>query len=357
MAQKILRFTQDEAAARAEVNSLGGRVVHQFSPTVLVAELPDTVSMSMLTASTEQPVQPLDAVTEMAVSAWTTAKAAKLNRVGLAQSQTEGLSWDTPGFDSPRGYDAPRALDSAGEFDAPMEVAQSTDTPTSMYMVGSVAVGIVMVSGSAGAEVLTESERIKILQEVQEGLDWLTGVEPKSKVSFIYDIRPITVSSAPGPYVGVKDPYEQFERDWRDAALAEMGYSAGRAGYQKYANELRSKRQTDWAYVAFFTKYPLNHFAYAVFEKVVMGYANDGWGPDNIHRVFAHESCHIFGAADEYGSCICGATSGHLNVPNSNCVNCMPAGTQVPCLMNANTLAMCDFSRRQIGWDEQLFPK
>jgi hypothetical protein len=24
--------------------------------------------------------------------------------------------------------------------------------------------------------------------------------------------------------------------------------------------------------------------------------------------------------------------------------------------MNANTLEMCDFSRRQIGWDPQLFP-
>ena len=135
-----------------------------------------------------------------------------------------------------------------------------------------------------------------------------------------------------------------------------MGYAAGRTGYQQYANDLRSNRHTDWAYVAFFTKYPLNHFAYAVVEKVVISYANDNWGPDNIHRVFAHESSHIFGAADEYGSCACGGSYGHLNVPNNNCVNCFPPGTQVACLMNANTLAMCEFSRRQIGWDESLFP-
>ncbi|WP_417914740.1 hypothetical protein [Candidatus Electronema sp. JM] len=87
-----------------------------------------------------------------------------------------------------------------------------------------------------------------------------------------------------------------------------------------------------------------------------MSYANDGWGPDNINKVFAHESCHIFGAADEYGSCVCGSVSGHLSVPNSNCVNCFPPGAQIPCLMNANTLAMCEFSRRQIGWDASLFP-
>ncbi len=165
------------------------------------------------------------------------------------------------------------------------------------------------------------------------------------------------MSSAPGPYSGVVEPYERFERDWRDAALAAMGYGPGRTGYQQYANDLRSSRHTDWSYVAFFTKYPLNHFAYAIVEKVVMNYANDGWGPDNINRVFANESCHIFGAADEYGSCGCGTTSGHLAVPNNNCVNCFPPGAQLPCLMSANTLAMCDFSRRQIGWDERLFPK
>ena len=48
-----------------------------------------------------------------------------------------------------------------------------------------------------------------------------------------------------------------------------------------------------------------------------MHYDNGNWGPDNINRVFAHETCHIFGAADEYGSCGCGA-SGFLQVANNN---------------------------------------
>jgi hypothetical protein len=354
MAKKVLRFTQDVAAAGEEVTRLGGRIIHQFSPTAFVAELPDAVDLMALTASTTQPAQPLDAVTQMAVTAWTTASAAKLARIAAAPSRTEGLSWDTPGYDPPREFGTPVAIVRAA-VDTEV-VAESTGTPTSLYMIGSVAVGVVMVSRDTGTEVLTEAEQIKILQEVQEGLDWLTGVEPRARVSFVYDIRPVTVTSAPGPYSGVTEPYERFERDWRDAALAVMGYAAGRPGYQQYANDLRSSRHTDWAYVAFFTKYPLNHFAYAVVEKLVMSYANDGWGPDNINRVFAHESCHIFGAADEYGSCVCGTTSGHLGVPNSNCVNCFPPGAQIPCLMNANTLSMCDFSRRQIGWDPSLFP-
>ena len=39
-----------------------------------------------------------------------------------------------------------------------------------------------------------------------------------------------------------------------------------------------------------------------------MQYAIDGWGPNNIDRVFAHETCHIFNAPDEYAAsgCDCG---------------------------------------------------
>ena len=333
MAQKVLRFTQDEMAARVEVAQQGGRVIHQFSPTAFVAELPDAVDLMSLAKSTAQPTQPLDVVTQLAVTAWTTVQADKRARAVAAPSPTEGLPWDTPGFEPPREFGTSVAAARAG-VDTEV-VAESTGTPTSLYMIGSVAVGLVLVSRNIGGEVLTDAERTTIVQEVQEGLDWLVGVEPRARVSFIYDIRPVTVSSAPGPYPGVTDPYERFERDWRDAALAAMGYAAGRPGYQQYANDLRSSRQTDWAYVAFFTKYALQHFAYAVNEKVVMNYANDGWGPDNINRVFAHESCHIFGAADEYGSCVCGSASGHLGVPNNNCVNCFPPGAQVPCLMNA----------------------
>ncbi|MDB5779113.1 MAG: hypothetical protein JWP77_965 [Polaromonas sp.] len=355
MAKNILRFTQDMAAAEHEVTQLGGRITQQFSPTVFVAEVPDATDEAAMTASTGQPAQALDEASQLAVDAWNSGVQARGARAGQARSATEGLTWDTPGYQPPRELDTLEAgTRAAGAPEAP---AESTGTPTSRYMIGSVAVGVVLVSRNTGAEVLSAAERTKIIQEVQEGLGWLAGVEPRARVSFVYDIRNITVTSAPGPYAGVADAYERYERDWRDAALASMGYAAGRAGYQKYASDLRASRHTDWAYVAFFTKYPLNHFAYAIVEKVVMNYANDGWGPDNLNRVFAHESCHIFGAADEYGSCACGATSGHLAVPNSNCVNCFPPGTQLSCLMNANTLDMCTFSRQQIGWDERLFPR
>jgi hypothetical protein len=217
-------------------------------------------------------------------------------------------------------------------------------------MVGSVAVGVIMVSGTRTGLGLTTAEQQRVISEVQEGLNFLATAEPRANITFVYDIRHITVSAAPGN----TDTYENAEAPWRNAALQAMGFSASRSGSIDYVRDLRTRRGTDWAYVAYFTKYPLHHFAYAVNEKVCMEYSNDGWGSTLINSVFAHESCHIFGAADEYGNCTCGSIHGYLSIANNNCKNC--PGTHVACLMDANTLALCQWSRGQIGWDASLFP-
>jgi len=82
-----------------------------------------------------------------------------------------------------------------------------------------------------------------------------------------------------------------------------------------------------------------------------MNYANDGWGPVNIDRVFAHETCHIFGAPDEYreSGCECGGRFGADGWPNDNCENGATNGG-VPCIMRANDWAMCDCTRHHLGY-------
>lgn len=345
MSQSVLLFTQDIEKARQEVVALGGQVTQQFTDTVFVASLPGSVDPQSLGASTPEKPSTLDQVSQLSVDAWQGLQEKSSER---APSETEGLSWDTPGFEPPN----PKHDEDSGDrsSESPESPQLSSGTPTSLYMTGSVAVGIVIVSGTQSDLVFSSSEQQKVIQEVQEGLDFLANAEPRANLTFIYDIRLITVSATPGPTTS----YEAAEGPWRNAALQEMGYAPARSSSLQYVQDIRQAKGTNWAYVGYFTKYPLRHFAYAVSEKTVMHYDNDGWGSDNISKVFAHETCHIFGAADEYGSCTCGSTHGYLGIPNNNCRNC--PGTQVSCLMDGNVFEMCQWSRGQIGWDESLFP-
>jgi hypothetical protein len=138
--------------------------------------------------------------------------------------------------------------------------------------------------------------------------------------------------------------------------MASLGYGAGLSGVQQYIEDVRQNLNTQWSFCGFFTKYPLGWFAYAWIggPSIVMDFANDGWGPDNIDRVFAHETGHIFGAPDEYASsgCSCGGQWGYFNQPNGNCQNCAPGGG-VPCIMRSNDWAMCAWTPAHLGWDPQ----
>ncbi|MCK6211640.1 hypothetical protein KZX45_13910 [Georgenia sp. EYE_87] len=189
----------------------------------------------------------------------------------------------------------------------------------------------------------SSSERSLVVSEVLEALTYLATEGASQNVTFTLDWHFPTVDVA----TGNGHDYEPMEAPWRDAALQQLGFPGSRAGSRQFVQSLRSGLGTDWAYAAYFTRYPLHHFAYAGQERLVMEYLNDGWGPNEINKVFAHETGHIFGAADEYGTCGCGA-SGHNQIPNNNCKNC--TSNQVACLMNANTLTLCPWTRGQLGW-------
>lgn len=340
-----LLYTNNMPAAKAEIEHVNGKISQQFTEHLFTAELPEAVAATGLKyASSEIPEQ-LNETSRLAYDAWMQYQG-KGSLKELAPDFREGLPWDTEGFQSPRDMNE---LNVSGEA-TDKGIALSTGTPTSLYMIGSIAAGIVIVSGPNELQ-FTEAETREVISEVQEGLDFLAGAEPRAKVSFVYDIHNIQVTATPG---SVGD-FESAESPWRNEALGKMGFTPSRQGSVEYVNDLKQGKQTDWAYVAYFTKYPLRHFAYAIDEKLVMSFFNDGWGPQNINCVFAHETCHIFGAADEYGTCSCTTVHGFLSVPNGNCRACAPAS--VDCLMDRNMLTLCDFTRQQIGWSTQLFPK
>jgi hypothetical protein len=222
--------------------------------------------------------------------------------------------------------------------------------PTSAYLEGSVAVGLVIVEGPIPALQFSPEERTKVVAEVQNGLSFYASQNPAASLTFAYDIQISRIDRAPDPTA--TDP-EALEAVWRDPALSGLGYPGGLPGAAEYAEAIRTSLSTNWTYCAFFVKYPLYHFAYAYpgGPCLVMDYANDGWGVENIDRVFAHESGHIFGCPDEYAAarCDCGGSWGRYGKPNGNCELCAVGGP-AECLMRANTWAMCNWTPMHLGW-------
>jgi hypothetical protein len=219
--------------------------------------------------------------------------------------------------------------------------------PTSAYLEGKVAVGVILVEGPTAALQFSAAERTKVVAEVQAGLSYLATANPIAGVSFSYDVRIVRIATA------ATAPAADQESRWRDPAMAALGYPAAWGSVDRYVRDIRTRLGTRWAFAAFFTKYPVRHFAYASIggPRVVMDYANGSWGPDNIDRVFAHETGHIFGAPDEYASsnCDCGGAWGRFGRPNVNCERCAPGGGHT-CLMKRNDWAMCQATPAHLGW-------
>ena len=223
--------------------------------------------------------------------------------------------------------------------------------PLAKRLSGRVAVGIIMVSGS-GPLVLTNAQQIKIAAEVQNGLSWLGAQSPAKDVTWVHDNHHATVAVAPSTGPTGDTQWEHFEGPWRDAALSQLGFAAGASGVNAYISALKTSKSANAAYCAFFTHYPLNHFAYCTGPYLVMHYENDGWGPDNLDSVFAHESGHVFGAPDEYAEsgCNCGGSHGFFSKPNINCENCAPDGG-VDCIMKRNSWSMCSVTPYHLGYN------
>ncbi|MDT3443460.1 hypothetical protein [Pseudofrankia sp. BMG5.37] len=232
---------------------------------------------------------------------------------------------------------APDGTSTAGEVGA---------APLSSYLEGSVAVGLVLVEGPTADLQFTAAERTKVVAEAQNGLSWLAAANPAADVTFSYDIQIVRLGQAADP------SQDDLEAYWRDPTMAKLGYQANFDGVYDYADEVRGQLGTRWGYVMFVTKYPVRYFAYAAIggPRLVLTYDNDGWGPDNLDRVVAHESCHIFGAVDEYASsgCDCGGAWGRFGVVNGNCDAC--AAAPVDCLMRGNTFNFCRYTPAHVGW-------
>jgi len=217
-------------------------------------------------------------------------------------------------------------------------------------LVGRVAVGLVFVDSTVGQYQITDGEKNKVVSETFEGLNMLSGFEPRAGIQWFYNIRRPKISLTASQFPASNQ--NGWEDLWRNAAMRSMGYAASLDGMKSYLQALKTACHADWAYAVFVTKYPKFWFGYEWANHVVMDFGVDGWGIDNFNLVIAHETGHIFGCPDEYGSsgCNCTGLYGRYRVANGNCETC--ATTPVSCLMSHNAQAVCDYTRGHLGWNE-----
>jgi hypothetical protein len=332
----------------------GGRILHRYGARVLIGEVPPAATRgvagqrgvrSVHTGAVREKPRGLTEAESLGLAAWNL-RVSRRYATAKAKRPREGEPWDLVGATPLIPPDGPEMTHVDDEGPA-LGFGPALDE-TSAYLIGSVAVGVIMVEGPTSDLQFTEEERTKVVAEVQEGLTWLGTRDARAGVSFVYDIRPpVRLDRAPNPAL---TGYEPLEAHWRDPAMAKIGFAPNFSGVREYVKAIRANNGTKWAYVAYFTKYPTQHFAYASKPRLVMQYANDGWGPDNIDRVFTHETGHIFGCPDEYAASGCSTTTkaGYLREINGNCQNGATAFT--PCLMAGNTWEMCSYTPTHFGW-------
>ena len=242
----------------------------------------------------------------------------------------------------------------------------ASPSPTaSKAMIGGIAVGIVMVDGPAGSVAeFTETERIEATLAILDGWKILTDQSPRNAhLVFVADLRRVRVglnpASLPPPVPPVPRPtqkeFDDRETPWRDQALAALGYPAGQAGIDAYRSWLMAR---PWivgtptaAVVLFLTRYLTAYFAYAFefSQRMVINPATTlgRVAATDLDRVMAHETAHLFGAADET-DCSLITTHGVHSAVNGNCFPANPLSA--PCLMRGNHDTMCVWTRAHLGW-------
>jgi hypothetical protein len=349
--------TGDEAAQRRIVrqipDSVSERILVRFGDRVLVTDGRPAVTEGLRGRATvpRAVVETLTATERFGVealrlrrsTAWAAAKASR---------PRQGEPWDMVSCDGTPAATMPGQLADSPAIEDHLDVVPTpSGAPPAEglndFLEGPIGLAIVIVNGPTAALTFSAVERTKVGAEVQEGLAYLASVNPSAHVSFSTELHVVNLT--------VPDAAELFEDTWRDAAMAALGYPADWTSVAALAEDVRDRTLSRWGYVLFMTKYSLWHFAYASDDRIVMQYDNDGWGVDNLDRVFAHETGHIFGAPDEYVASFCttAGSYGRFGEPNRNCAIGNPGS--VACLMKENDWALCESTERHLGWGLDQF--
>jgi hypothetical protein len=244
---------------------------------------------------------------------------------------------------------------------------------TSEFMIGSIAVSIILPESDGSVDPSTEdwtfAERWHVHNEIVDALNWWADREPRANLSFIIEEHYLLTGYEP-----IARPSSDMVY-WVEDMMQQLGYNEPPSYFDRvrnYNNDLRDKYQTDWAFTMFIVdssedkdnQFSDARFAYAFLGGpfMVMTYGNNGYGPNNMDMVCAHEMGHIFHALDQYsGSLIlCSYISGCAGIKTRNS-DYRPLGKEQDCVHPEPSImkwapaaypyGLVDkWARGQIGW-------
>jgi hypothetical protein len=389
----VVLATRDTAGFTRTVSDLrssGGRPLHLFPPSALIATIPDGTGVEaglqldsaeiVMDAVPQSYREKLDYPGRMAVEVW--------NRLYVGHSDEDILS-DVPEPPQDDAVEAPVAsvaLESAGESGLGCPPGGQASM-VSEFMLGAISLNIILPQSSGITDPISENwdeaREGLVLAGIVSGAQWLLDRAPQSPpsvaISFTYHLYSgrldprASVSCEPisRPADPVHEP-GNGEGFWTNQILDALGYATLSDRWVKaraFDDDTRKADGTDWCSTAFVVdslkdadgRFADGRFAYTwqPGSHIVMTYDNSGWGIGRFASVFAHELCHAFWARDEYAGsgCSCTQASGYLDGPNQNCASSC-ANTFPTCVMRSADLSggagvVCPHTAKQIGWADQ----
>jgi hypothetical protein len=206
---------------------------------------------------------------------------------------------------------------------------------TSEYMIGSVAVSLILPESNGSIDPSTEdwtsTEEQNVINEVQYALDWWANQNSNASVSFIKEIHLRVPTSYEPINRPVTETYKWISEIMTSLEFPKLSGEIWVDQVRDYVNALRDKLSTDWVFVIFVVD--SSNDPDGMFEGggsarntpggplIYMTYDNGQYGIENMDRVCAHEIGNLFWALDEYVP-IAGY-NGYLNVtsiPLSGCL-------------------------------------
>lgn len=247
---------------------------------------------------------------------------------------------------------------------------------TSIYMMGVVGVSLLFMESEDDREcnhsqqIYTENwtiaERNTAYVKVDQGLRDLASLAPDDGVTFVIVETPVLETTVEPIQLTPHDDYI-----WKAEAMEQLGYTTGTAEdrLRAFVNDRRSEQATDWWIAGFlirdvcdvdrrFANLKLS-YASPYGPSMVLLYINGNeYTVEYLGYVAVHETCHLFGAPDEYDTGIphnCWVPHGYLRERNGNAIGC--ADPQEPCIMADNLdFCLCPFTRAHIGWRDSDDP-